>query len=453
MNKARLLSLIIVIIYAVTLAVSAFYLSDDYKEIVEPKDDIVLEGNITLEFYVSSGYCSSCEEVKPIISNVEQYYGDNISVERNPVDSTQYIDNFNKWRDYGFSSYPSAVVKNTSINISHELYEKSVFLFDLDEYSIKESFDYPIFYLDFENLTKYIDISLAGNYTNITINESLIPSIPIFGNLSEISLPVLTIIYGLVDSLNPCSFFVLLFLLSLLLYTKSRKRMLLIGGIFIFFSGFIYFLLMATILNAVLFVEQQVIIAIIAGVIALVFGSINIKDFFAYKKGISATIPEKEKSRLYKQMRKIIKISSIPSVIIATIILAISANTVELICSFQLPFIYTGTILPFFNLNGLDNYLYILFYNILYVIPLLIIVLAIVITLGRWKLSEFQGRILKLFSGLMILSLGEVLLINLTLLENILVTIGILLISLFLTFIISLIWKISSRDKIQTSEI
>jgi hypothetical protein len=175
---------------------------------------------------------------------------------------------------------------------------------------------------------------------------------------------------------------------------------------------------------------------------------LNIKDFIFFKKGLSASIPESQKPKLYNQMRKLVRITSVPSVIAATIILAISANTVELLCSFGLPLVYTGTILPLYSLSGFENYLYILLYNIIYIIPLIIIVLIVVLTLGRFKLSEFQGRQLKLFSGLMILSLGEILIFKLTLLENIFVTIGILLFSFCLTMCLSFIWKRDMRKEI-----
>jgi hypothetical protein len=52
-----------------------------------------------------------------------------------------------------------------------------------------------------------------------------------------------------VDAFNPCAFFVLLFLLSIMVNAKSRSRMLIVGGIFVFFSGFIYFLFMTAWLN------------------------------------------------------------------------------------------------------------------------------------------------------------------------------------------------------------
>ena len=56
-------------------------------------------------------------------------------------------------------------------------------------------------------------------------------------------------------------------------------------------------------------------------------------------------------------------------------------------------------------------YAYLVLYNLVYVLPLMIIVLAFSFTLGTYKLSERQGRFLKLLSGLMMLGLGLVLLL------------------------------------------
>ena len=197
---------------------------------------------------------------------------------------------------------------------------------------------------------------------------------------------------------------------------------------------------MLLLLQAFRFTGEQIIITIVAGIIAIIFGILNVKDYFFFKEGPSASIPDSQKSRLYKQMRKIVKITSIPSLIIATIILALSANTVELLCSLNLPVIYTAILLSY-NLDLFTSYIYLFIYNFVYVIPLMIIVGITVMTLGHWKLSEFQGRLLKLFSGVMIFSLGEILLLNPIMLSNVFMAIIILILSLGVTFIIYLISK------------
>ena len=59
--------------------------------------------------------------------------------------------------------------------------------------------------------------------------------VPVLGEvaLDEFSLPAFTLVIAALDAFNPCAFFVLLFLLSLLVHARSRARMLLIGGTFV----------------------------------------------------------------------------------------------------------------------------------------------------------------------------------------------------------------------------
>jgi thiol-disulfide isomerase/thioredoxin len=267
-------------------------------------------------------------------------------------------------------------------------------------------------------------------------------TLPIFGKMdaSKITLPVLTLILAGLDSFNPCAFFVLFLLLSILVYARSRKRMLLIGGTFVFFSGFIYFLFMSAWLNLFLYTGQLKIITKIAGLIALVISVINIKDFFLFKKGLSLSVPEKAKPKLFERMRNLLKATSLPSMLAGTIVLATAANTYELLCTVGFPIVFTR-ILTLSNLMPLQYYFYLIFYNVIYVIPLGVVVLVFAITLGSKKLTEWQGQILKLISGMMMLGLGGILLINPDLFNNLLVSVALLLIALTASGIIILITK------------
>ena len=428
MKQYQIVSVIIIAIFLTGLGI--FITTAEITDTQQNQPQGNENATIVVEFFSSSGYCESCNDAKDRVNNdIIPIYGDNITIEYYPISSTleEYKDNYERFKQYGFTKVPAIVVRNLTAGSEYDSFL---------EYS-------DIINIGNQTLEKTIERHLNGSYyekPQTTNGASITLNTP-FGkiNTGELSLPILTVVLGAIDSVNPCSFFVLLFLLSILLYTKSRKRMILIGGIFIFFSGFIYFLLMTAILNFILFIEQQLIIAAIAGVVAIIFGILNIKDFFS-KKGPSASIPDSKKPKLYKQMRKIVKITTIPSLIAATIVLAISANTVELLCSFNLPFIYT-TVLSSISMSSMEYYLYILFYNVIYVIPLLIITSAMVITLGRWKLSESQGKLLKLFSGIMIFALGEILILNPMMLSSMFIAIGILLFSLLLTFIIYLLSK------------
>jgi hypothetical protein len=213
-----------------------------------------------------------------------------------------------------------------------------------------------------------------------------------------------------------------------------------IGAIFIFFSGFFYFIFMSALLNVFLLTESILIITVVAGVIALCLGTINIKDFFFFKKGVSLSIPEDKKPKLYERVRNLVKTSYLPTAIGGTIFLAASVNTYELLCTLGFPLIFTRS-LTLNHLSGLQYYTYIFFYNVVYVIPLIVIVLLFVFTLGKIKLSEWHGRILKLVSGIMMVSFGVLFLIDFKILQNVVTPVLLLVFSLLATFVISFVWK------------
>jgi hypothetical protein len=244
----------------------------------------------------------------------------------------------------------------------------------------------------------------------------------------ELPLPLLTVIIAGLDAFNPCAFFILLFLLSLVIHVNNRGRMLLVGGVFVLFSGLIYFLFMAAWLNIFLLIGALHWVTIIAGVIAAGMGIINIKDAFI-SAGPSLSIPENAKPGLFARMRQLLNSRNLPTMLVATVILALAANSYELLCTSGLPMIYTR-LLTLESLPVSTYYLYLAFYNLIYILPLLVIVVIFVKTLGSRKLQSYEGRALKLLSGMMMFLLGLVLLIKPDLLSNIAVTITIIMIAI-----------------------
>ena len=252
-------------------------------------------------------------------------------------------------------------------------------------------------------------------------------SLPLFGrtDLSTLPLIALTLILGALDSFNPCAFFVLLSLLGMLVHARSRTRMFFIGGVFVLFSGIVYFVFMAAWLNIFLYIGQMQAITTAAGVVALCVAGINIKDFFLFKRGISLSIPESKKPGLFGRMRGLLHETSLPAMFLGTVVLALAANTYELLCTAGFPLIFTR-ILTLSHLRPLEYYLYLTLYNVIYILPLAAVVAVFAFTLGSRKLSEEQGRIMKLVSGLMMLGLGAVVLVNPGLFNNMLVGVGLL---------------------------
>ena len=274
--------------------------------------------------------------------------------------------------------------------------------------------------------------------TNITV--------PLVGNLDfrQFSLPAYTLILAGLDAFNPCAFFVLLFLLSLLVHAKNRGRMLFIGGIFVFFSGLLYFLFMAAWLNVFLLIGQINAITYVAGSLAVVFAAINIKDYFWFKQGVSLSIPDSAKPSLFARMRSVVNSDNSYAMVLAAIGLAAFANLYEFLCTAGFPMVFTR-ILTLHDLSPTAYYSYLAFYNVIYIVPLLLIVILFSITLGAKKLQEHQGKILKLLSGMMMLALGLVLLIEPNWLNNAALAVLLLGLALLATVLITFLERRVTR--------
>jgi hypothetical protein len=151
------------------------------------------------------------------------------------------------------------------------------------------------------------------------------------------------------------------------------------------------------------------VVTLLAGGLAVAIGLVNVKDYFWFKRGASLSISEQHRDNLISRMRALVSSRSLSTMLAATVSLAVLANLYELLCTAGFPMVYTR-LLTMHELSGAQYYIYLLFYNVIYVIPLLTIVVAFALTLGRRKLTEREGRILKLLSGMLMLCLGAVLL-------------------------------------------
>ena len=210
--------------------------------------------------------------------------------------------------------------------------------------------------------------------------------------------------------------------------------MLLIGGTFVFFSGLVYFLFMAAWLNLFLVAGELAWVTTLAGLLAVVIALINIKDFFWLHRGASLSIPDRARPRLYQRIRGLLYSGRLPVLLLGTVVLALAANSYELLCTAGFPMVYTR-ILTINELAPSAYYGYLLLYNVIYIIPLLLIVGVFSFTLGARRLSERSGRLLKLLAGLMMLQMGLVLVLAPSLLNSAGIALLLLCVALLLTWI------------------
>jgi len=247
-----------------------------------------------------------------------------------------------------------------------------------------------------------------------------------FRNLGlTLSLPLFTFLIATIDGFNPCTMWILTFLLVLLISVSgSRKRIFIVGFSFVVIVFLIYFLFTAAWLNIFRYIGFIDPLRITIGIVALIAGLYNLKSYFFSRAstcpGGVCEVQEKSKESFLKRIvfgkigkvTEVIKKGSMSALIIASIALAAFSSLVELPCTAGWPIIYTGVLSSKLFAQSISYYSYLFLYNLFYVIPLSIIILLFGWFFKGKEISKNQMQIIKLGGGLIMIFLGIVLLFN-----------------------------------------
>ena len=284
---------------------------------------------------------------------------------------------------------------------------------------------YFIFKKTFTNKPQYKRYWLSGLVFSILASVfvfiMIIPESLISGFAQKMPFGLFVSIIALADGFNPCAFTVLFILLSLLTYTKNKKTMFHIGNTFIIISAIMYFIfiMIMVLVGSVIIEKHGEIILKILGIVILIAGTINLKDFIFFKKGFSLTLSKNETSKITKKARQIITRLKNDTTrkgfwmaILATALLAVGVNIVELGCSAILPAVYMSALISKYGEISIIHYIWTAIYSLIYVLPLYAILLNFIYTFKSERISEDQGRILKLIAGTFMLICGIIMVIN-----------------------------------------
>jgi len=225
-----------------------------------------------------------------------------------------------------------------------------------------------------------------------------------------------TFMIAIIDGFNPCTMWVLTFLLVLMIsVAHSRKRIFAVGYTFVAVVYVIYFLFMAAWLNVFLYIGYLDPVRIAIALVALVAGAINCKEYFFFRSGATLMIQESHKSILVRRieaMKDIIRKGSMPALILASIVLALFSSLVELPCTAGWPIIYTKILSEKVFAESFTYYLYLLFYNLIYVVPLTAMITIFGYLCKGKQVTKEQMKIIKLIGGVIMIALGIILLVN-----------------------------------------
>ncbi len=235
--------------------------------------------------------------------------------------------------------------------------------------------------------------------------------VPIFGELQikSLSLPILTFVVAFLDGFNPCAMWTLLFLISLLLGMKDRKRMWALGIAFIASSALVYFLFLSAWLNLFLFLGFVVWVRVLIGLAALGAGGYYLRDYLINKKGGCNIMGDEKRQKIFDKLKAVTQKKKFLLALGGIILLAFAVNLVELICSAGLPAIYTK-ILSLSNLPTWQYYLYLLFYILIFMLDVLIVFVLAMVTLRAVGIQSKYSRFSHLIGGVLMLIIGLLLL-------------------------------------------
>lgn len=234
-------------------------------------------------------------------------------------------------------------------------------------------------------------------------------TLPILGkvNAKNVSLPLLAVVLGLVDGFNPCAMWILIFLMTMLIGMKNKRKLILYGSVFLLTSGFFYFALMFTWLNVIATISLSLIFRIIIAVFALVAGAYNLYNYIkSLKKDDGCTVTNtKQRKTIMTKIRKFTSEQNVLLALIGIVLLAIGVNFVELLCSAGLPVLFTE-ILSINKVNGVMGIVYNLIYIIFFMLDDFIIFFIAAKTMNIKVISTKYSKYSHLIAGIIMLIIG-----------------------------------------------
>ena len=188
-------------------------------------------------------------------------------------------------------------------------------------------------------------------------------------------------ISGLIDGINPCAFATIIFFISYLaLINRTGKDLLLVGSTFTLAIFLTYFLIGAGALRVVttlsiLPLARQIFIYVTAA-IGIILGTLSLIDYLKYKKtgktsDTNLQLPPRIKRIIHATIRKNVKTRNF---IIMAAVTGFVVSVLELACTGQ---IYLPTLIFISNIPELrgNALIYLLVYNLMFVVPLIIVFL------------------------------------------------------------------------------
>ncbi|MDD4705704.1 MAG: hypothetical protein PHS24_00620 [Bacilli bacterium] len=374
---------LLLISFTLLLPFNVNALNQDYEDIIHNiTGEKVDDNKINIYTFVGEG-CPHCHKEKEFLKTVEEKYGKNVNI---------YIYEvwYNKANLKIFEEV-KAELNDSSTGIPFTVIGNKHYVGFSD--SIKSLID--------NDIKEYVQINQEKDSMHL----------PILGDvdIKNVSIPIVAIILGFIDGFNPCSMWVLLFLIGMLFNMNNRKKMWILGMTFLFISGLVYFISLLGI--SIILSLTTVLLKQLIAIVAIFLGGFNLYKYFKTKKETGCEIiNDKKRNKIFTIIQNIIKNKSFFLAIIGMIILATSVNLIELACSLGFPMIF-AEILALNNIEGFTRIAYLLLYIIIYMIDDIVVFVIAMITLNLTGISTRYSKYSHLIGGIIMIIMGVLLLI------------------------------------------
>lgn len=362
--------------------------------------------------------CPHCHDAIEYLESIKDKYDLNIykyEVWEEP-ENEKIMKDVAAYLDFNVRGVPFIIINDTPISGFDSNFTPETYRYHIKEASKEESID---------RVGVKIGI-LEGNLEELEQKEKKLQeekledksfkiTLPIIGkvDLKSISLPIVSIILGIIDGFNPCAMWVLLFLISTLIGMKNKKRLWVLGITFLVSSSFVYLAFMVSWLEFAKMISGVVIVRTIIAAVALTAGAINLNSFANSigKDDGCNVVDAKKRKKIFARIKKFTHEKSFIFAILGTILLAFSVNLIELACSAGLPVIFTQ-LLAMNDLSTVEYAIYLLLYILFFMLDDLIIFAVAVRTMELTGISTKYSKYSHLIGGILMFIIGILLLVK-----------------------------------------
>jgi cytochrome c biogenesis protein CcdA len=210
---------------------------------------------------------------------------------------------------------------------------------------------------------------------------------------------------GFLDGIHPCAIAILIFFVAFLLtLRRSFKNIFVLGLVYIFVIFLTYLGIGIGLFSGIMILGRHHFFAKLGSWFLIVLGLSQIKEYFFPHLPLRLRMPKLASERTKELLEK----ASLPSIVLAAFLVGLCSVP----CSGG---IYTAiTALLASKTTYFKGFFYLLLYNFMFVLPLLILLIFAVNPLALAKIAEFRKRnerMEKLVMGLMMLIIGASILI------------------------------------------